>query len=126
MYSKNEMKEHIQESVDHWEKNIIGKFKEGLLPTTDYQWSDGQDISDGGENCPLCRKYFKNGDCAEAACGTCPYTLYYGEVCDKEYSGFWYKWEDHRSIETATAMRDALVEILDNLDSVYDKYSSRQ
>ena len=101
-------KKLLQQSIDHWQEDIINQFVGGNKPDkVGKYWTKSKKIvRDRGVDCPLCQE-------ANEECVDCVYYCFYGVQCDSE-DGDWYKWNSCRSKVNAIAMRDALQNILDS------------
>ena len=127
--SREEIKAII-ESYVHWNVDIVQRFEAGdkltLRKWTDGNnrrfkqmvWKDGSGIKDTTSFCALCMHAFKVNTAwpdemryTVKMCTVCPYYKHYGYTCDS-HQGHWTKWNSNRCIETAIAMRDAIIEII--------------
>lgn len=93
----------IEASIEHWEKDMIAKFKEGRR-VVGGRWDDGSEFKDGAKYCPLCIAY--------RYCSKCPYFLYYGRLCDS-LGEVWGLWRRNPCLETAQDVVNALKKMLE-------------
>lgn len=102
----------LKKSIDHWEKDIIQKLRDGgkivsrcslLAWATD--WYVIVKCYTG--DCELCRLYF-------TYCERCPYFMFYGKVCSEERGGHWNRFARNPSLRNAVSMKKALQKILDS------------
>jgi len=104
----------LQESINHWQEDVINKFVGGNTPSPHYDYwiKSKEELRHRSEYCPLCIHCgytligFPN-------CEQCPYKVFYGFECDSA-GGHWFRFEENRSKKYAIAMRDALQAILDS------------
>ena len=106
-------KKLLQQSVDHWQEDIINKFIGGNKPDRFcYNWTKSKEIvRDRNLDCPLCQEY-------NDLCSYCLYYKFYNISCECLH---WNKWKDEQTKESAIAMRDALQAILDSESNWCDK-----
>ncbi len=107
----------LEQSIDHWQNDIINKFVGGNIIKWlvngfghhKFWWVNSKENAKiHGDSCPLCIMFNRN-------CHTCcPYYKYYGNSCDNCLDGHWYKFSRNLTKENAIAMRDALQAILDS------------
>jgi len=95
-----EERKAIEESYDHWDKDmVIPISREGASRFAGH-------YPCGGADCALCKIS------SDVYCNQCPYLRFYGKTCGS--SGMhWYNWKRNPSPETAIAMRDALKKLLE-------------
>ena len=107
----------IVESIKHWQNDIINRFKHGqtIKKKENYTylmfWSDGSQLEDTSDRCPLCRMFMLSGKTSDHHCARCPYYRRYGYSCDST-QGHWFTWTKKRILQNAEAMRDALKDLL--------------
>jgi hypothetical protein len=101
-----EERQAVQESRDHWERDICVPLRNGDSITEDLSlsWeSDGKPVPISGDSCALCQRH--------TSCRQCP-LFPRRKACGNPYSPYGKFW-DNPTLKNAEAMRDALQEILD-------------
>jgi hypothetical protein len=112
-----EERQAVQESRDHWEKDICVPLREGDSVVLDLlRWkSDRRGVQISPNDCALCKKHL--GFSRWATCrgnqtnSPCPLYLR-GKMCGALGSPY-LKFRNEPTLQNAEAMRDALQEILD-------------
>lgn len=102
----SQQREALINSINHWQIDIIDKFEVGhfvIISGYNDHWNDNSNIQDKTKYCSLCYVYY--------TCQYCPYTQYYGYNCN-QLKSHWNTWRRHLNLETAIAMKDALIRIL--------------
>jgi len=101
----------LQESINHWQEDIINKFvgENSIARISSLYWKKSKKIVDCySDSCPLCRKYF---GILGYACMDCPYCKFYNKKCTFLH---WRSFNEIPTKENAIAMRDSLQAILDS------------
>jgi len=115
-------RELLEESIEHWNKDIIDNFtihNKTICEFASTLWNDGSLICDFELYCPLCIKYMRHN--IRGVCTRCPYFKFYKINCDYHNKfelngkkGHWYAWRMNKTLESAIAMRNALQRIVDS------------
>jgi hypothetical protein len=122
-----EEKKALQQSIDHWQNDIINKFVGGNMILGGRIWSKSKDMvlsdSDSCSLCNICKvkstNFHNQYGCLIIDCNICVYTKFYGSPCDK--GGHWSRFSANSTKKYAIAMRDALQAILDSDKENYCK-----
>lgn len=115
----------LDESIEHWIKDMVEMFKKGFVVAKNsngasewkyYVWGFFPKSADFvkcySPDCALCSDAFEKGT-SKINCQLCLYTKFYDFDCDDE-EGHWSKFMDDPCLETAQAMVDALKAIRDS------------
>ena len=109
----NNVLELIEESIQHWEKDILEPLLQGRKIIFTYNldslvWEDDNTLVPCcSGSCPLCQAYMDS----DFSCDKCPYKIQYGNVCGKKGES-WYQFYLTPNIETAKAMIEKLKYLL--------------
>ena len=117
-YSENEIKQAIQDSVEHWQRDIIEELEKGReiergvgVPWeggTLLLWKDtGEAVDCYDDDCALCQL-------EGYGCVNCPYYIFYEFRCS-DVEGHWTAFDDEPNLENAKAMKQSLQKLLNHL-----------
>lgn len=104
-----ETKEAVENSIKHWEKDFIARFKKGDCISSSRWLSDSSRIKWGSHYCSLCELFWLDGeDCNKE----CPLNIIGKGCLDDNHSSPYHNFSDNPCLETAETMVQALKETL--------------
>lgn len=115
---QGEYRFYIQQSINHWQVDIIDKFLDGdhikeEEGNISKYWQDDSVVCDTCSSCSLCKKYVQRNSINVMNCDLCPLFIFYGHNCNYVDS-FYSRWNRKPILKTALEMQGALKRLLNN------------